>query len=96
MTSAAGTDADSDRRNVSDAVGVIALGACAVWPLLSAAGRDGRPEGVLLAVLAVAAGYAAGRMSGSLWPVAAPCAGALAGLASAVAMPQVATGSRFT
>lgn len=72
------------------------LGACAVWPLLSAAGRDGRPEGVLLAVLAVAAGYAAGRMSGSLWPVAAPCAGALAGLASAVAMPQVATGSRFT
>ncbi|MGW7421522.1 hypothetical protein ACWGJB_15835 [Streptomyces sp. NPDC054813] len=29
------------------------LGACAVWPLLSAAGRDGRPEGVLLAVLAV-------------------------------------------
>ncbi|MGW7236624.1 O-antigen ligase family protein [Streptomyces sp. NPDC054804] len=96
MTSAAGTDADNDRRNVSDAVGVVVLGACAVWPLLSAAGRDGRPEGVLLAVLAVAAGYAAGRMAGSLWPVAAPCVGALAGLATAVAMPQAATGSQFT
>ncbi|MEU9156633.1 O-antigen ligase family protein [Streptomyces sp. NPDC048417] len=96
MTSAAGTDADNDRRNVSDAVGVVVLGACAVWPLLSAAGRDGRPEGVLLAVLAVAAGYAAGRMSGSLWPVAAPCVGALAGLALAVATPEVAAGPQFT
>ncbi|MFF4899828.1 O-antigen ligase family protein [Streptomyces sp. NPDC001068] len=96
MTSAAGTDADNDRRNVSDAVGVVVLGACAVWPLLSGAGRDGRPEGVLLAVLAVAAGYAAGRMSGSLWPVAAPCLAGLAGLVLAVTMPAVATGSRFT
>ncbi|MER5519402.1 O-antigen ligase family protein [Streptomyces sp. NPDC002763] len=96
MTSAVGADADNDRRNVSDAVGVVVLGACAVWPLLSAAGRDGRPEGVLLAVLAVAAGYAAGRMSGSLWPVAAPCVGGLAGLALAVAMPEVTAGPQFT
>ncbi|MEV6765546.1 O-antigen ligase family protein [Streptomyces sp. NPDC051105] len=96
MMSAAGTDADNDRRNVSDAVGVVVLGACAVWPLLSAAGRDGRPEGVLLAVLAVAAGYAAGRMSGALWPVAAPCVGALAGLALAAATPEVAAGPQFT
>ncbi|MER5531464.1 O-antigen ligase family protein [Streptomyces sp. NPDC002677] len=96
MTSAVGTDADNDRRNVSDAVGVVVLGACALWPLISAAGRDGRPEGVLLAVLAVAAGYAAGRMSGSLWPVAAPCVGALAGLALAAATPEVAAGPQFT
>ncbi|MEU9453473.1 hypothetical protein [Streptomyces sp. NPDC048277] len=96
MTSTAGTEADSDRRNVSDTVGVVVLGACAVWPLISAAGRDGRPEGVLLAVLAVAAGYAAGRMSGALLPVAAPCVGALAGLGLAVAMPHVAPGPQFT
>ncbi|MER7187541.1 O-antigen polymerase, partial [Streptomyces hyaluromycini] len=44
MTSAAETAADNDRRNVSDAVGVVVLGACAVWPLISAAGHDGRPE----------------------------------------------------
>ncbi|WP_316766834.1 O-antigen ligase family protein [Streptomyces sasae] len=96
MTSAAGTEADIDRRNVSDAVGVVVLGACAVWPLISAAGRDARPEGVLLAVLAVAAGYAAGRMSGALLPVVAPCVGALAGLGLAAAMPHVAPGPQFT
>ncbi|MEU8932347.1 O-antigen ligase family protein [Streptomyces sp. NPDC048409] len=95
MTSAAGADADSDRRNVSDAVGVVVLAACAGWALLTAAGRDGRPEGVLLAVLAVAAGHAAGRMSGSLWPVAAPCAAAVAGLAAAPALPRGAMGSAF-
>ncbi|MEW1776989.1 O-antigen ligase family protein [Streptomyces sp. NPDC086777] len=89
-------DADSDRRNVSDVVGVVVLGACAAWPLISAAGRDGRPEGVLLAVLAVAAGYAAGRMSGALLPVAAPGAGALAGLAFALAMPRLAQGPQPT
>ncbi|UVT07858.1 hypothetical protein AY578_02950, partial [Streptomyces thermocarboxydus] len=55
------------------------LGSCAAWPLITAAAGDGRPEGMLLAVLAVAAGYAAGRIGGALLPVAAPCAGALAG-----------------
>ncbi|MBW8796908.1 MAG: O-antigen ligase family protein [Streptomyces sp.] len=95
MVSAADRGADNDRRNVSDVVGVVVLGACAAWPLISAAGHDGRPEGVLLAVLAVAAGYAAGRMSGALLPVAAPCAGALAGLAFAVAMPRLAPGPQF-
>ncbi|WP_189263600.1 O-antigen ligase family protein [Streptomyces fuscichromogenes] len=96
MTSAADRDADKERRNVSDVLGVVVLGACAGWPLISAAGHDARPEGVLLAVLAVAAGYAAGRMSGSLLPVVAPCAGALAGLALAVAMPRVPPGPQFT
>ncbi|MFJ9562189.1 O-antigen ligase family protein [Streptomyces fuscichromogenes] len=96
MTSAADRDADRERRNVSDALGVVVLGACAGWPLISAAGHDARPEGVLLAVLAVAAGYAAGRMSGSLLPVVAPCAGALAGLALAVAMPRMASGPQVT
>ncbi|MDX3804321.1 O-antigen ligase family protein [Streptomyces sp. AK04-3B] len=56
------------------------LGACAVWPLVTSAVHGGRPEGVLLAVLALAAGFAAGRITGVLLPVAAPCAGALAGL----------------
>lgn len=89
--SAVRAETDS-RRNVSDAVGVIVLGACAAWSLISAAAHDGRPEGVLLAVLAVAAGYASGRISGSLLPVAAPCAGALAGLGLALALPYLDTG----
>ncbi|SER70397.1 O-antigen ligase [Streptomyces sp. yr375] len=68
------------------------FGACAVWSLVTAAVHGGRPEGVLLAVLALAAGYAAGRIFGVLLPVSAPCAGALAGLALAVALPRLAPG----
>ncbi|MGW1794980.1 O-antigen ligase family protein [Streptomyces sp. NPDC001984] len=96
MASALGADTDSDRRNVSDAAGVVVLGACAVWSLVTAAAHDGRPEGVLLAVLALAAGYASGRISGALLPVAASGAAALAGLGLAVAMPKVAPGPQFT
>lgn len=92
MTAVAGPDEDGDRRNVSDAMGVVVLGACAVWSLVTAAAHDGRPEGVLLAVLAVAAGYAAGRICGSLLPVAAPCAGALAGLGLTVGRPHLSAG----
>lgn len=68
------------------------LGACATWSLITAASQGGRPEGVLLAVLAVAAGYAAGRILGVLLPVAAPCAAALAGLALTTAPPRLAPG----
>ncbi|MDR6975248.1 O-antigen ligase [Streptomyces sp. 3330] len=92
MTSAVGAAADRERRNVSDAAGVAVLGACAAWSLVTAAVHDGRPEGVLLAVLAVAAGYAAGRILGVLLPVAAPCAAALAGLTLSVARPRLAPG----
>ncbi len=95
MRSAAGTDAANARRNVSDGVGMILLGACAGWSLIMAAARGGRPEGVLLAVLAVAAGYAAGRVSGALLPVAAPGVGAAAGLALALALPALSPGPRY-
>ncbi|MGX1372080.1 O-antigen ligase [Streptomyces canus] len=88
----AGSEVDGDRRNVSDVVGVLVLGACAAWSLITAAAHDGRPEGVLLALLAVAAGYAAGRISGALLPVAAPCAAALAGLGLTMGLPQLAPG----
>ncbi|WEO99060.1 O-antigen ligase family protein [Streptomyces sp. FXJ1.172] len=71
---------------------MILLGACAGWALLTAAAHDGRPEGVLLAVLAVAAGHAVGRVSGALLPVAAPCTGALAALALAAARPDLSAG----
>lgn len=74
---------------------MILLGACAGWSLITAAAHDGRPEGVLLAVLAVAAGYAAGRVSGALLPVAAPCAGAVAGLVLAVTPPGLSPGPRY-
>ncbi|MEU6089855.1 O-antigen ligase family protein [Streptomyces sp. NPDC047085] len=74
---------------------MIFLGSCAAWSLITAAAHDGRPEGVLLAVLATAAGYAAGRISGSLLPVAAPGAGAAAGLVLAVLMPDVLPGHRY-
>ncbi|MET7455676.1 O-antigen ligase family protein [Streptomyces sp. NPDC005574] len=90
MTSLAGQDEDGDRRNVSDAAGVVALGAFVTWSLITATVHDGRPEGVLLAVLAVAAGHAAGRICGALLPVAALGAGALAGLGLAVVLPHLA------
>ncbi|MFJ1970033.1 O-antigen ligase family protein [Streptomyces sp. NPDC087903] len=89
MTAVAGPDEDGDRRNVSDAAGVVALGACVTWSLITGTVHDGRPEGVLLAVLAVAAGHAAGRICGALLPVAAPVAGALAGLGLAVVLPHL-------
>ncbi|MFE6334763.1 O-antigen ligase family protein [Streptomyces sp. NPDC057806] len=92
MTSTAGAEGASDigeRRNVSDAAGVVVLGACAAWSLVTATVQDGRPEGVLLAILAVAAGYAAGRIGGALLPVAAPGAAALAGLALTVTLPHI-------
>ncbi|MEU0411992.1 O-antigen ligase family protein [Streptomyces griseorubiginosus] len=92
MTSVAGAAEDGDRRNVSDVVGVLVLGACAAWSLITAAVHDGRPEGVLLALLAVAAGYAAGRISGALLPVAAPCATALTALGLAVGLPRLEPG----
>jgi len=92
MTSVAGSAEDGDRRNVSDVVGVLVLGASATWSLITAAAHDGRPEGVLLALLAVAAGYAAGRISGALLPVAAPCAAALTGLGLAVVLPHLSPG----
>ncbi len=68
------------------------LGACAAWSLITA-GRGGRPEGVLLAVLALAAGYAAGRICGALLPVVAPGTAALAGLGLAVTAPHTMAGS---
>lgn len=74
---------------------MILLGACAAWSLITAAAHEGRPEGMLLAVLAVAAGYSAGRVSGALLPVAAPAAGAAAGLALAVALPGLSPGPRY-
>ncbi|MFF3372363.1 O-antigen ligase family protein [Streptomyces sp. NPDC002680] len=94
-TSTADEAADGERRNVSDAAGVVVLGACATWSLITAATHDGRPEGVLLAVLAVAAGYASGRICGALLPVAAPCAAALAGLGLAVAAPHTLPGPQI-
>ncbi|MFF3342705.1 O-antigen ligase family protein [Streptomyces flavidovirens] len=73
-----------ERGALTDAAGVVILGGCAVWSLVAAAGREARPEGVLLAVLAVAGGYACGRICGSLLPVAAASAAAIAALALAV------------
>ncbi|MFE6281140.1 O-antigen ligase family protein [Streptomyces sp. NPDC057877] len=92
MTSVAGPDAEGERRSASDAAGVVVLAACAVWAVITAAAHDGRPEGVLLAVLAVTAGHAAGRIAGAVLPVAAPCAGAVAGLGLAMAVPRLAPG----
>jgi O-antigen ligase len=95
-TSAAGSAAAGDRRNASDVAGVIVLAACAIWALITAGAHAGRPEGVLLAVLAVTAGYASGRILGALLPVAAPCAGALAGLGLAVAAPHTTPAALLT
>ncbi|GAA3047547.1 O-antigen ligase family protein [Streptomyces glomeratus] len=91
--SAAGVaDAEDERRNVSDAAGVLLLAACAAWSLITAAAHGGRPEGILLAVLAVTAGYASGRIFGALLPVAAPAVGALLGVGFAIAAPHAMPG----
>ncbi|WP_317453346.1 O-antigen ligase family protein [Streptomyces xanthii] len=68
-------------------MGIAVLGACAVWTLISATARTGRPEGVLLAVLAVAAGYACGRIGGALVPVGASCLVGCGGLGIALLAP---------
>ncbi|WP_225846749.1 O-antigen ligase [Streptomyces sp. HPF1205] len=75
-----------------DAAGVVVLTCCAVWTLVTAAGRQARPEGTLLALLAVTAGYAAGRILGALLPVLAPAAAAAAVLALVLAPPSRLTG----
>jgi len=80
--------AEERESGAPDVVGVLVLGACAGWALLTAAGRDARPEGVLLAVLAVGAGYASGRITGSLLPVGAGAVAAVASLFLALFGPQ--------
>lgn len=85
MTAPVDRYATGERGNASDAAGAVVLAACAIWSLVSAAGRDTRPEGVLLALLAVAAGFACGRICGTLLPVVAASAAALAALVMAVA-----------
>jgi O-antigen ligase len=82
-----------ERGGASDVAGVVVLSGCAVWSLISAAGREARPEGVLLAVFAVAAGYACGRICGTLLPVAASSAAALAALGLAIASRQGVPGA---
>lgn len=73
---------------LTDAVGVVVLGCCAVWALVAAAGRPARPEGTLLALLAVAAGFALGRILTALLPVLAPATAALAVLALVLVPPS--------
>ncbi|MZD07671.1 O-antigen polymerase, partial [Streptomyces sp. SID5785] len=75
------------RRGLPDAVGIAVLGACAVWALISATARAGRPEGVLLAVLALAAGYACGRIGGALVPALAAVLAGAGGLCLALIGP---------
>lgn len=92
MASSAVRPVVREHHSAPDIVGTAVLGCCAVWALVCAAGRTARPEGVLLAVLAVAAGYACGRIAGSLLPVAAATAAALAGLGLACTVPDGMSG----
>ncbi|MFI0896131.1 O-antigen ligase family protein [Streptomyces sp. NPDC020983] len=73
------------RRGLTDAAGVAVLGCASAWALVAAAGRPARPEGTLLAVLAVSAGYALGRVLGALLPALAPAAAATTVLALVLA-----------
>ncbi|MEV0979390.1 hypothetical protein [Streptomyces sp. NPDC049915] len=75
---------------------MVLLGACSAWSLITAGAHEGRPEGVLLAVLAVAAGCAAGRICGALLPVAAPGAAAVAGLALVATTPGLAASPQIS
>ncbi|MEU6018781.1 O-antigen ligase family protein [Streptomyces sp. NPDC047515] len=69
-----------ERSHASDGAGAVVLAACAIWSLISAAGRETGPEGVLLALLAVAAGFACGRICGTLLPVATAASAAAGAL----------------
>lgn len=93
MAATDGRSRTRERSSAPDVAGVVVLGGCAVWSLISAAGREARPEGVLLAVFAVAAGYACGRMCGTLLPVTAASAAALAPLGLAIASRQGVPGA---
>lgn len=76
------------RRGGTDVVGLAVLASCAIWALVAAAGRPARPEGTLLALLAVTAGYAAGRILGALLPVVAPALAAAVVLALVLIPPS--------
>lgn len=86
----------SEGGNASDAAGALILAACAIWSLISAAGRETRPEGVLLALLAVAAGFACGRICGTLLPVATATVAALAALVLALVSRRGMPGATTT
>ncbi|WP_070012715.1 hypothetical protein [Streptomyces abyssalis] len=84
-----GSSAVRERESgAADVTGVLVLGACAGWALITAAGRDARPEGLLLAVLAVGAGYATGRIAGSVLPVGAAAGAGVAGVFLALFGPS--------
>ncbi|MGX2998652.1 O-antigen ligase family protein [Streptomyces sp. JNUCC 64] len=81
----------AEGRTAADPVGVVLLAVCSGWALVTAAVNGGRPEGVLLAALAVAASYAFGRIYGALVPVGALATAALTGLVLAFLLPHVRT-----
>ncbi|OEV09622.1 hypothetical protein AN218_21210, partial [Streptomyces nanshensis] len=84
-----GTSASDVREyGTADVTGVLVLGACAGWALITAAGRDARPEGLLLAVLAVGAGYATGRMTGAVLPAGAAAGAGVVGVFLALFGPS--------
>ncbi|MEU4684368.1 O-antigen ligase family protein [Streptomyces xinghaiensis] len=93
MVPSSGRLTEEPRGSAADAAGVVVFGCCAAWALITAAGRDARPEGMLLALLAVAAGYAFGRIGGALLPVAVPAAAAFAGAFAALAAPESLPGA---
>ncbi|UGY94736.1 O-antigen ligase family protein [Streptomyces gobiensis] len=96
MASPLHTSAGRESGALPDLSGAIVLGGCAAWALVTSFGREARPEGILLAVLAVAAGYAVGRISGSLLPAATATVAALAGLGLALTSVQALPGSAVT
>jgi O-antigen ligase len=82
-----------ERSSVPDLLGAAVLVCCVVWALISAAGRgSARPEGMLLALFAVVAGYAAGRVAGAILPVVAPAAAGLGVVAVILAVPNGLSG----
>jgi O-Antigen ligase len=82
-----------ERSSVPDLLGAAVLVCCVAWALISAAGRgSARPEGMLLALFAVVAGYAAGRVAGAILPVAAPATAGLAVVGVILAVPNGLSG----
>jgi hypothetical protein len=82
-----GIDAPASRSDSRcDVAGCLLLAACAAWTDYCASAREAHPEGVLLGLLAIAAGYAMGRITGAL----APLGGLVVPAAAAAVLAPVA------
>lgn len=84
--------AAAPRGTVCDTVGALLLAGLAGWAVATAEGRPADPGGTLLAILAVATGYAVGRIAGAVLPLGSLVAPAVAAAVAVAALPRGLSG----